>query len=132
MSHRIRTFSVISLFTLLTGLFTYAAPSEPTAVTPDGGRYFGALVNGKFDGTGRIEWDNGSSYEGSFSQGYFSGRGLMRWPSGQRYAEHWTHLFLLTRTVMSEGCTNSGVMLASDRQLLQRPIVGAREQRRRR
>ncbi|MGZ5225324.1 MAG: C13 family peptidase [Burkholderiales bacterium] len=85
MSHRIRTFSVISLFTLLTGLFTYAAPSEPTAVTPDGGRSFGALVNGKFDGTGRIEWDNGSSYEGSFSQGYFSGRGLMRWPSGQRY-----------------------------------------------
>jgi hypothetical protein len=48
---------------------------QPDAVTPDGGTYFGALLNGKLHGKGIIEWKNGARYEGGFEHGLFSGKG---------------------------------------------------------
>lgn len=85
MSPLSRLLSVITVVGVLAAhSFACAASSKPTAVTPDGGRYYGALVDGKLHGRGRLEWANGDHYEGSFARGHFSGYGQMRWASGQR------------------------------------------------
>ncbi len=66
----------------------WAAPpavAQPDAVTPDGGRYYGPLVNGMREGHGRVEWDNGSRYEGDFAQGFYSGHGRLVLSSGSIY-----------------------------------------------
>jgi len=72
---------------LLCALLAAPAVAQPRAdaLTPDGGRYFGSLRNGKLHGQGRIEWGNGSVYEGGFADGLMSGRGKVRWASGQAY-----------------------------------------------
>lgn len=57
----------------------------PDAVTADGGRYYGPLVDGKREGQGRIEWDNGARYEGHFTHGLYAGQGRYRSPSGYVY-----------------------------------------------
>ncbi|WP_263769330.1 C13 family peptidase [Propionivibrio soli] len=65
--------------------FVYAtdeAISPPTAITPDGGRYWGPLVGGLREGEGRVEWSNGAFYSGSFVNGLFSGKGRLRSPAG--------------------------------------------------
>jgi hypothetical protein len=54
-------------------------------VMPDGGRYYGPLVDGKLEGLGRIEWDNGALYEGELDKGLFSGHGRLRSASGEQY-----------------------------------------------
>lgn len=54
----------------------------PSAITPDGGRYWGPLIGGIRQGEGRVEWANGSSYSGSFVEGLFSGKGRFRSPTG--------------------------------------------------
>lgn len=81
-----RLFSIICL-SLLPALLTAApakeAVSPPTAITPDGGRYWGPLVQGIRQGQGRVEWPNGSSYVGSFAHGLFSGKGIYRAASGE-------------------------------------------------
>jgi len=59
--------------------------TQPDAVTPDGGRYYGPLVGGLRQGHGRVEWDNGSRYEGEFAQGFYSGHGLLVLSSGSVY-----------------------------------------------
>ena len=64
----------------------HAAGGAPDVVTPDGGRYYGSLVRGKFQGHGRIEWDNGTAYEGGFQNGQYQGRGTYSAPDGRRYA----------------------------------------------
>jgi hypothetical protein len=64
------------------------APSEPAAAsafTPDGGRYYGPLLDGKLHGHGRIEWVNGTRYEGAFAAGLFNGRGRFQFASGEVY-----------------------------------------------
>lgn len=61
------------------------AKSVVDAFTPDGGRYYGSLLDGKLHGQGRIEWDNGDHYEGSFVNGLFSGQGKYRSGSGHTY-----------------------------------------------
>ena len=58
----------------------------PDATTPDGARYYGSLRNGKFEGHGKLEWDNGTLYEGNFQNGVFSGRGRLRAADGRSYA----------------------------------------------
>ena len=63
----------------------YAADGAPDATTPDGARYYGALRNGKFEGHGKLEWDNGTVYEGNFQGGVFSGRGRLRAADGRYY-----------------------------------------------
>ena len=62
-----------------------AADEAQALVTPDGGRYFGALVDGKRHGPGRIEWSNGASFDGGFREGLFSGKGRLRFPTGDVY-----------------------------------------------
>jgi hypothetical protein len=64
---------------------TALAQPKPDALTPDGGRYYGPLRDGKLHGQGRIEWANDSVYEGGFVDGLMSGRGKVRWASGQAY-----------------------------------------------
>ena len=58
----------------------------PDATTPDGGRYFGSLRDGKFQGHGRLEWDNGTVYEGAFEDGLYSGRGRLKNADGRSYS----------------------------------------------
>lgn len=60
--------------------------AEPAAVTPDGGRYYGPLMNGKLHGHGRIEWENGARYEGEFADGLMSGRGQVAYQDGRKYS----------------------------------------------
>jgi hypothetical protein len=57
----------------------------PDAVTADGGRYYGTLRDGRFQGHGRLEWDNGTVYEGAFDQGIFNGRGTLKGSEGRTY-----------------------------------------------
>lgn len=64
------------------GYATDVPTSPPTAITPDGGRYWGPLINGLRHGEGRVEWSNGASYSGSFANGLFSGKGRLRYAPG--------------------------------------------------
>lgn len=57
---------------------TDAASGPPAAITPDGGRYWGPLVNGQRHGEGRVEWNDGSTYTGGFVNGMFEGRGRLK------------------------------------------------------
>jgi hypothetical protein len=57
----------------------------PDAITADGGRYYGTLREGRFQGHGRLEWDNGTAYEGAFDQGIFNGRGTLKGTEGRTY-----------------------------------------------
>ncbi len=59
-----------------------ATAATPDAITPDGGRYYGPLVNGKLQGSGRIEWANGEVYEGDFADGLMAGHGKLRFHNG--------------------------------------------------
>jgi hypothetical protein len=61
------------------------AAGTPDALTADGGRYYGPLVDGKLHGRGRIEWENGAFYEGEFANGLISGKGRMRFANGNLY-----------------------------------------------
>ena len=55
------------------------------AVTPDGGRYYGALQDGQLHGRGRLEWRNGARYEGDFVRGLMHGKGTFRYANGDVY-----------------------------------------------
>ena len=55
----------------------------PDAVTVDGGRYYGPLVNGRLHGLGRVEWDDGTRYEGHFANGVISGKGRRQDSAGR-------------------------------------------------
>jgi hypothetical protein len=71
---------------LAVSLAANAAPcSRPNAVTPDGGRYCGPLVDDRMHGRGVLEWDNGERYEGEFEHGRFSGTGRIQLASGETY-----------------------------------------------
>jgi len=61
------------------------AADAPSAVAADGGRYYGPLADGRRQGAGRVEWDNGAFYEGNFEKGMYAGRGHLRLPSGDEY-----------------------------------------------
>jgi len=69
-------------FVLLLLFAQLAWAAEPSAVTPDGGRYYGPLVNGKFQGKGRAEWDTGVVYEGEFARGLYEGEGRFQSATG--------------------------------------------------
>jgi hypothetical protein len=70
------------LATCLLAATLAATAAAPDAVTPDGGRYYGPLVNGRLHGRGRIEWDNGNAYEGEFKDGYMAGHGREQFTGG--------------------------------------------------
>jgi hypothetical protein len=67
----------------------HAGDMKPDAITPDGGRYFGPMADGKRQGRGRVEWDNGARYEGEFVDGLFSGEGKYDSGSGYTYEGHY-------------------------------------------
>ena len=77
---------MIRLLLLLLALNVAHAADKPDATTPDGARYYGTLKNGKFEGHGKLEWDNGTVYEGNFQNGVFSGRGRLRAADGRSYS----------------------------------------------
>jgi hypothetical protein len=62
------------------------AQETPIAISPDGGRYYGAMRDGKFNGRGRLEWDNGTRYEGGFENGLYNGRGRLTAADGRSYS----------------------------------------------
>ncbi|AMP14309.1 C13 family peptidase [Collimonas pratensis] len=75
-----------ALFVIAAGLAIGAANAAvPDAVTPDGGQYYGPLVDGKLQGKGKIRWTNGNTYEGNFEKGLFSGNGEMHFEKGSKY-----------------------------------------------
>ena len=49
--------------TLLLLCLANPAAARPDAVTPDGGNYFGPLVDGRMHGRGRLEYANGARYD---------------------------------------------------------------------
>lgn len=59
------------------------ASGPPAAMTPDGGRYWGPLVNGMRHGEGRVEWSDGSTYKGGFVNGMLSGKGRLKSSNGE-------------------------------------------------
>ena len=71
---------------LAAAALAHAAGGAPDAITPDGGRYYGSLRDGRFQGHGRLEWDNGNVYEGAFDNGLFSGRGRLTGADGRSYS----------------------------------------------
>jgi len=78
----------LAIAVLAAALFVLAAPAPaavPDAVTVDGGRYYGPLVDGKLHGRGRLEWENGARYEGEFANGLASGRGRFQFANGHVY-----------------------------------------------
>ena len=52
-----------------------ACATEPDARLPDGAAYYGAIVDGRLTGRGRLEWTNGARYEREFRDGLFHGQG---------------------------------------------------------
>lgn len=69
---------------LLPGMLL-AAQTVPDVLTPDGGRYYGPVAEGKLQGKGKIDWANGARYEGGFDKGLFSGSGRYQTPLGELY-----------------------------------------------
>jgi hypothetical protein len=60
-------------------LLTACGQGEPltpaNATLPDGGRYRGEIVNGLLQGSGRVDYTNGSWYAGQFQDGQANGAG---------------------------------------------------------
>jgi hypothetical protein len=48
-------------------------------------RYYGDLVDGKWDGTGQSSWEDGAFYSGEFKNGSQHGKGIAIWPDGNVY-----------------------------------------------
>jgi hypothetical protein len=60
--------------------------AQPGAIpTPDGGLYRGEIVDGKFNGQGRVEWPDGSFYQGEFRDGRYHGKGRIKYSHGGTY-----------------------------------------------
>ena len=71
--------------TLLLSVAPACYADTPAALTPDGARYYGTLVNGKLHGRGTLEWSNGMRYEGEFRDGLMSGHGRFQHGDGTVY-----------------------------------------------
>lgn len=73
------------ILALVASLSLFALSDSPDAVLPDGGRYFGPLVDGKLHGKGELTWDNGASYVGHFEDGLMAGNGRLETADGAVY-----------------------------------------------
>ena len=58
---------------------------NPVATLPSGAIYDGDMVNGVFEGKGRMLWNNGARYEGEFKNGLFHGQGRYEGKDGINY-----------------------------------------------
>ena len=56
---------------------------------PNGDKYCGKVLNGKFDGFGTYTWVCGEVYEGNWSEGKRNGKGTHVWPDGETYSGDW-------------------------------------------
>lgn len=63
----------------------------PVATLPDGAHYYGAMVDGVFQGQGEMLWANGTSYKGQFVAGEFHGAGTMKFSAGEYYSGQFSH-----------------------------------------
>ena len=59
-----------------------ADATAPAALTPDGARYYGPLVEGVMHGRGEIRYQDGRKYRGEFARGQFHGKGRFEHASG--------------------------------------------------
>ncbi len=53
--------------------------------------YDGTMKNGKYNGTGTMNWAGGHSYSGDYVDGVRVGKGTMRWASGNVYEGDWAN-----------------------------------------
>ena len=74
-----------ALFVLLLYLQMALPVNAASAVTADGGEFFGEMVDALFEGEGVMRWRNGAEYRGQFHQGLFEGDGVLRLPGGDEY-----------------------------------------------
>ncbi len=73
---------VVLCWSSINPLVTHAqTATRPDVITPDGGRYFGPLVDGLRQGRGKVVWDGGTQYEGNFVNGVFEGEGKLTSPT---------------------------------------------------
>ncbi len=56
---------------------------------PDGGKYTGGFLNGKFHGQGTYLWADGKAYIGAFKNDKRNGLGTYTWPNGASYTGEW-------------------------------------------
>ncbi|RBP53711.1 hypothetical protein DFR28_1011100 [Arenicella xantha] len=56
----------------------------PDVVLPDGSKYEGDVVDGKFSGQGTLLYPSGGFYKGNFKEGLFDGPGIMVQADGSR------------------------------------------------
>jgi hypothetical protein len=72
----------------------------------DGGYlYTGALRGGKFNGHGKIVYDNGEAYEGGFAAGQFEGNGIFTSNAGWRFEGKFHEGILLSGVFKDESGT---------------------------
>jgi len=58
-------------------------------VWPDGAKYNGNFLNGKFHGQGTYSWPGGKQYVGEFKSDKRNGLGTYTWPNGASYTGEW-------------------------------------------
>ena len=78
-----RCFAGLAL--VLCSALSVAAEPRPDALTPDGGRYYGPIVDGRFNGQGRIVYPDGRKYSGDFLRAEYHGQGRYEDSDGNVY-----------------------------------------------
>ena len=75
----------LALALLLTACGKGEPITPPDGVLPDGGRFRGEVINGLLQGSGRIDYSNGSWYVGQFKDGMMEGQGELQHVDGTHY-----------------------------------------------
>jgi hypothetical protein len=70
---------------------------------PDGSKYEGNFVNGKFDGEGTFTFSNGDVYNGGFKENYPDGQGTRKLLDGTLEAGEWRQGEFLGNSLMVRG-----------------------------
>jgi len=78
-----------------TGVFAY----------PDGSKYEGTFLNGKFDGNGVFYFANGDKYEGTFKENYPHGTGIRRHADGAVENGEWREGEFVGSSLIESGQT---------------------------
>ena len=84
-----RSLSLCSALVILLAACGEGEPLLPAdARLPDGARYRGELVDGRLEGQGRLDYDNGAWYAGRFEHGLLPSAIARRpWPSNRPAAK---------------------------------------------
>ncbi len=101
------TFLILAWLALKFDVETLIIP--PDAALPDGGHYYGELLNGRLHGKGKLIWADGSRYEGEFVEGLYSGAGELSYASGNTYSGQFSKGAITQGTLKSQdGYTYEG------------------------